>query len=168
MWNYYLFFFCKQKTAYEMRISAWSSDVFSSDLNLFPPAYTAPSNFVSIQKSFTQEARLQSADPEAALSWTIGGFYQNSRQHTEQSIVAPLFPDFMLGFGVPVDLFFAPGGMLPNGVLYASNDSAKDTQLAAFGQIDWKATDRLTLTLGGRVSRTKFSLDNFQDGEEPE
>src|SRR3546814_4275034 len=70
----------------------------------------------------------------------------------------------MLGFGVPVDLFFAPGGMLPNGVLYASNDSAKDTQLAAFGQIDWKATDRLTLTLGGRVSRTKFSFDNFQDG----
>src|SRR3546814_10119617 len=25
-------FFCKQKTAYEMRISDWSSDVFSSDL----------------------------------------------------------------------------------------------------------------------------------------
>src|SRR3546814_10776466 len=28
----YLFFFCKQKTAYEMRISDWSSDVCSSDL----------------------------------------------------------------------------------------------------------------------------------------
>src|SRR3546814_10913550 len=27
-----LFFFFKQKTAYEMRISDWSSDVFSSDL----------------------------------------------------------------------------------------------------------------------------------------
>src|SRR3546814_7189468 len=29
-----LFFFCKQKTAYEMRISDWSSDVCSSDLGL--------------------------------------------------------------------------------------------------------------------------------------
>src|SRR3546814_9596986 len=29
---YYLFFFFKQKTAYEMRISDWSSDVCSSDL----------------------------------------------------------------------------------------------------------------------------------------
>src|SRR3546814_3335489 len=29
------FFFCKQKTAYEMRISDWSSDVCSSDLNPF-------------------------------------------------------------------------------------------------------------------------------------
>src|SRR3546814_16712946 len=28
----FLFFFFKQKTAYEMRISDWSSDVFSSDL----------------------------------------------------------------------------------------------------------------------------------------
>src|SRR3546814_13748051 len=29
-----LFFFCKQKTAYEMRISDWSSDVCSSDLRI--------------------------------------------------------------------------------------------------------------------------------------
>src|SRR3546814_2266453 len=29
-----VFFFCKQKTAYEMRISDWSSDVCSSDLSL--------------------------------------------------------------------------------------------------------------------------------------
>src|SRR3546814_5859557 len=30
----YLFFFFKQKTAYEMRISDWSSDVCSSDLKM--------------------------------------------------------------------------------------------------------------------------------------
>src|SRR3546814_1870393 len=30
--SFYLFFFFKQKTAYEMRISDWSSDVCSSDL----------------------------------------------------------------------------------------------------------------------------------------
>src|SRR3546814_7579079 len=34
VWSFvcYLFFFFKQKTAYEMRISDWSSDVCSSDL----------------------------------------------------------------------------------------------------------------------------------------
>src|SRR3546814_10592316 len=32
--TYTLFFFFKQKTAYEMRISDWSSDVCSSDLAL--------------------------------------------------------------------------------------------------------------------------------------
>src|SRR3546814_14101610 len=35
----YFFFFFKQKTAYEMRISDWSSDVCSSDL---PAGATAP------------------------------------------------------------------------------------------------------------------------------
>src|SRR3546814_2972818 len=31
-WSFIVFFFFKQKTAYEMRISDWSSDVCSSDL----------------------------------------------------------------------------------------------------------------------------------------
>src|SRR3546814_19217140 len=34
MWSCFIFFFFKQKTAYEMRISDWSSDVCSSDLQL--------------------------------------------------------------------------------------------------------------------------------------
>src|SRR3546814_3492752 len=34
---FYVFFFLKQKTEYEMRISDWSSDVCSSDLTLLPP-----------------------------------------------------------------------------------------------------------------------------------
>src|SRR3546814_10605573 len=33
----YVFFLFKQKTAYEMRISDWSSDVCSSDLTTVPP-----------------------------------------------------------------------------------------------------------------------------------
>src|SRR3546814_6800996 len=37
-----LFFFFKQKTAYEMRISDWSSDVCSSDLLAFSPAEGYP------------------------------------------------------------------------------------------------------------------------------
>src|SRR3546814_1417830 len=36
--GYSLFFFFKQKTAYEMRISDWSSDVCSSDLPRLPTA----------------------------------------------------------------------------------------------------------------------------------
>src|SRR3546814_2227074 len=36
------FFFVKQKTAYEMRISDWSSDVCSSDLSVMTLRRTAP------------------------------------------------------------------------------------------------------------------------------
>src|SRR3546814_1988314 len=40
IFSYCLFFFFKQKTAYEMRISDWSSDVCSSDLK-FGSSYEA-------------------------------------------------------------------------------------------------------------------------------
>src|SRR3546814_1181993 len=36
---FFFFFFFKQKTAYEMRISDWSSDVCSSDLATIPMVY---------------------------------------------------------------------------------------------------------------------------------
>src|SRR3546814_7668207 len=35
---FFIVFFFKQKTAYEMRISDWSSDVCSSDLKPYPPS----------------------------------------------------------------------------------------------------------------------------------
>src|SRR3546814_6646578 len=55
---YVLFFFFKQKTAYEMRISDWSSDVCSSDLREHNPGdadgdekekYRAPMNVIDDQ-----------------------------------------------------------------------------------------------------------------------
>src|SRR3546814_3936070 len=41
MFLFLLFFFFKQKTAYEMRISDWSSDVCSSDLGYSDPEVKA-------------------------------------------------------------------------------------------------------------------------------
>src|SRR3546814_1200444 len=46
-----LFFFFKQKTAYEVRISDWSSDVCSSDLKI-----SNGLNAASIFRSFQKEA----------------------------------------------------------------------------------------------------------------
>src|SRR3546814_5656741 len=56
-----LFFFFKQKTAYEMRISDWSSDVCSSDL--FPDGHD-----IDAQKLFAdlavRERGIAAAEPE--------------------------------------------------------------------------------------------------------
>src|SRR3546814_13355169 len=41
------FFFFKQKTAYEMRISDWSSDVCSSDLRMLWNGYSGPLGYAS-------------------------------------------------------------------------------------------------------------------------
>src|SRR3546814_3880328 len=57
MCTLFFFFFFKQKTAYEMRISDWSSDVCSSDLTAALQRASAP--------AFDVEARRGSAyDPE--------------------------------------------------------------------------------------------------------
>src|SRR3546814_3591849 len=53
------FFFFKQKTAYEMRISDWSSDVCSSDLNATPlgirHARDAATGLASLRRYFTEQ-----------------------------------------------------------------------------------------------------------------
>src|SRR3546814_4359779 len=51
--SYVNFFFLKQKTAYEMRISDWSSDVCSSDLQGFPN--TIEKNYLEVRKSHIRQ-----------------------------------------------------------------------------------------------------------------
>src|SRR3546814_6254043 len=54
------FFFFKQKTAYEMRISDWSSDVCSSDLNGLAPIHLDIWNgFISLNFADTPEVSLR-------------------------------------------------------------------------------------------------------------
>src|SRR3546814_5859728 len=56
-----LFFFCKQKTAYEMRISDWSSDVCSSDLLIQSLLFFHPAVWV-IGRQLTIERELACDD----------------------------------------------------------------------------------------------------------
>src|SRR3546814_5913361 len=71
MWlSGFVFFFFKQKTAYEMRISDWSSDVCSSDLSLqwrilrllpellAQPDFARPQRFLADDDSQTKRFQL--------------------------------------------------------------------------------------------------------------
>src|SRR3546814_6785968 len=59
-------FFFKQKTAYEMRISDWSSDVCSSDLAL----QAGTSHFLGTTFSKAQNIRFQNREGELELAQT--------------------------------------------------------------------------------------------------
>src|SRR3546814_4849628 len=61
----YLFFFFKQKPAYELRISDWSSDVCSSDLILFVVAWFA--GLFYLPRIFVNLAQTAQADSKAVL-----------------------------------------------------------------------------------------------------
>src|SRR3546814_14248412 len=68
------FFFFKQKTAYEMRISDWSSDVCSSDLRasmgsvIVAPMPTAAPLIAPITGFFASKMRIDTRPPESRIS----------------------------------------------------------------------------------------------------
>src|SRR3546814_4552241 len=57
-------FFFKQKTAYEMRISDWSSDVCSSDLNVIPTHASIPSGIPSGFPDDSRPSMIRGFDPK--------------------------------------------------------------------------------------------------------
>src|SRR3546814_19543295 len=75
LWFY--FFFFKQKTAYEVRISDWSSDVCSSDLAApAPPGRRAP----AIPPDQRQRHGVPDAAPVRCPAWSSGRPYRHRRQ----------------------------------------------------------------------------------------
>src|SRR3546814_3581803 len=74
LYVYYFFFFFKQKTAYEMRISDWSSDVCSSDLEVWSAIVTDPAIYpVMAPQAVVERERLPCVgrgrtDPQAAVA----------------------------------------------------------------------------------------------------
>src|SRR3546814_18257368 len=65
------FVFCKQKTAYEMRISDWSSDVCSSDL-------TPNANAASLQPKQDGTTRDSSKNCTGRIGLQSGAFLKNA------------------------------------------------------------------------------------------
>lgn len=125
---------------------------------------SAPAYFSNPQRQFTQEIRVQSSDPDARLHWLVGGFYQRVDQKADEAVVAPRLGDLTEAlFGATVPEVFG-SDVLPGGLVYYGHDTSRDTQLAAFGQVDFKITDALTVTAGLRFAHSKFEYSNFQDG----
>src|SRR3546814_9730289 len=65
-----LFFFFKQKTAYEFRINDWSSDVCSSDLGILIPSselFNIPTILDILHKKIRERVKVTSPDIRASL-----------------------------------------------------------------------------------------------------
>ena len=136
-----------------------------SALPPFPGAAT-PAKWLDDQENFTQEVRVQSNDPNASVSWVAGVFYSHSKQRSQQLIGGQQLErllEYLYGFPITVEEAFGQG-LYQGEYSYATDDHTVDEQIAGFGQIDIKATDRLTLTAGLRVSGTKFSFVSATDG----
>lgn len=119
---------------------------------------------------FTQEIRLTSTG-ENKLDWLVGGFYSKQNLDATDKVqygsdtagywnVLTTSPDDVLtatsgatsaieaGLGFPAGTFFpAGGGMVQERFM------TKSKSIAVFGQFDFHATDKLTVTLGARYTK---------------
>src|SRR3546814_9635747 len=142
-------FFFKQKTAYEMRISDWSSDVCSSDL-LFAgvlkndianaidvlrsdgkPAVVSLSDWLSDGKSFDSIAAQVSGVSQAAAVSPAAALSVNS---DETAVRVPSYS------AVPLMDVVESGIDSANRLALLRQDMATFSAAADFGAMEWKAT----------------------------
>ncbi|MGC4027683.1 MAG: TonB-dependent receptor [Steroidobacteraceae bacterium] len=132
---------------------------------LRPPAplshFMAWGNLLDTQKVFTQEVRLQNSARDARLNWVVGAFYQHTKQHAEYFVHSPYLDDVLAYVGLPFRL--GPAFYKGEYLLYSVGDLV-NKELAGFVNLDFKLTDRLTLTGGVRVSRNQYDSASFGAG----
>jgi iron complex outermembrane receptor protein len=135
--------------------------------------YRAPASVTNQQRNLTQEFRLQSTDPDSRLSWTAGVFYSLDRQYSLEEIHDPMADAFFNQlFGYNIASFFQPGAQfnpdgssyLPMGDSYFNRLVSYDRQVAGFGELNFKLTDTLKLTVGGRVSKVSYDIESLSGG----
>lgn len=126
--------------------------------------YRSPASIDNRQVSYTQELRLQSNEDMHGFTWTVGLFWQGSRERSVEQIYDPMANELtnaLYGLNV-IDIFGVP--LLPNGDNYYNPNTTHDFQFAGFGEVNYAFNDQWKLTLGGRVARTSFDIVHFTDG----
>ncbi len=141
----------------------------------FPAAgdYVA-SDYQGKQENIDQEIRVQNTDPGARLKYVVGVFFSDEKQLSNQTI----YPNFLgslssyLGAKTGGAPFYGNtpayinyyGEDLVNGMSYFGQLNTHDIQTAAFTQLDFKVTDKLTLTAGVREAYFRLGLNALYTG----
>jgi len=117
-----------------------------------------------LQQVLTQELRLASTPSDGRLSWVAGVFYSRSKQKDREDLEAGDLEQLLEQFyGLTIEQAY--GEPLAKGTYAFLEDStSKEEQFAAFGQADYRLTDRVKLTLGLRISRDSFHFSTFSGG----
>jgi outer membrane receptor protein involved in Fe transport len=122
--------------------------------------------FEDKQSNFYQEFRLASKDTTARLSWNAGLFYAHMNENVAENIVDPTidaeYAALNGGGGLCASFlgFPCPGGVLFEGPV----QRVVDKQIAVFGEVAFKFTDTLKLTVGVRGSKVDYTGTSITGG----
>lgn len=170
--------FLSQKKTFNIDSTLYySTDYVSQDWPL--PGQRANSHNDDEQRSFTQELRLQSSNPNAILKWVAGIFLSKLDQTSSEYLEENFFANADSYFGAPSLAGGDPFGagstnfqntwgtpLLNQSGSYYGLAKTKERQSALFGQIDLKMTDRLTMTLGVRAAHDSLTFSQVALGPE--
>ena len=161
-------------TSYFKRKEAADSDFTELDVQTggFPTGVDYPQEpgvpDISFQRdrqaNFTQEVRVQKADPEGWLNYTFGGFYSSQKQDDNQRELTGQLEDlFVKYYGLNFEQLF--GAPSYEGIYsYVDEVSTREKQYAVFGQVDVKPTSKLKLTAGLRYTHDTVHYREFVAG----
>ena len=131
--------------------------------------YRSPATVTNQQDNVTQEFRIQSNDPAALITWTLGAFFSVNRTYSLEEIHDPNVDSlFEALYGDTIaDLFGSPtnadgSSYLPRGDSYLNQLTGHDRQLAGFGEATWSITDQFKLTAGMRYSKVDYSFNQLR------
>ena len=131
-----------------------------------PQGVYVPSYNTSSQTVFTEEFRVQSANADSRLTWVGGLFYQHARQRYIEKVQDTFLPGLVEQTHPGQSFVDVIGAPLVDGLYTVLVDpwDSVDKQIAAFGQIDFKITDKLKATVGLRVERADLSSYIYYSG----
>ncbi|MEA3003051.1 MAG: iron complex outerrane recepter protein [Sphingomonadales bacterium] len=155
-------------TGYDKRNFAFAGDFLNyQDFQLLGSPYaqfpgeTGVGYYSVAQHSQTQEVRLASNDPTHRLNWVIGAYYNKLHQHDNGATVHDAVRsviDFYASLG------FLPGQYYLNRYNYYGDVVFDVRNLALFGNLDYKFTDTLKMSVGLRRSKTRTKTTNDVEG----
>ncbi|RMA82536.1 TonB-dependent receptor [Umboniibacter marinipuniceus] len=103
------------------------------------------------QNDKTQQHEIQFiSNGEGSVEWATGLFYFNS-ENSQPYALADANNPYLVNAVNPATGYMPIGN--PDGNFYYQNGEIETTSIAAYGQLDWHATDALTLTAGLRYSK---------------
>jgi iron complex outermembrane receptor protein len=108
------------------------------------PSFTAFTHELGEDEFFNQEIRLVSTS-DGPFNWIIGGYYNAAEFIGSSSEFTPNFAAYVnanFAFGLTEN---------PTDLEYFSTSNQKLTESAFFGEFGWDVTDRLSITVGGRL-----------------
>ncbi|RZJ96395.1 MAG: TonB-dependent receptor, partial [Brevundimonas sp.] len=101
------------------------------------PSFTAYTQELEDDETFTQELRLTSKPSDSPFSWIVGGFYSKTDFWASSAEYTP-----------HIDEYF--GGSRPDALEYYAVDYGTSEETAFFGEVTWQFTPAFQITGGAR------------------